>query len=476
MIYEKEVSFGVLSDDPVKTRDTETKTINLHMFKRYDWSIVIRIILMFITLTIASFLLVKGWLIYEVIAIPVIVYEVIDFFRFHKKAQDEVEEFVESVHYRDFSRYFDVKHAPLELQPLRKGFNEINTTLKVISKEKETQYQYLQKILELVDTGILSYEEKTGLVVWMNESLKRMMQLPYLKTIHSLARRDDELYKEILTLKPGVSKIAAAHFERSSFKVLLSATAFQTEGKIYKLIAFQNVNEALDETEAKAWQKLLSVMTHEIMNSVAPISSLADTLKHRLQQSVTSINDDGGSLDDLELGIDTIKRRSEGLLKFAETYRNLNKITTLNLKKVFVRDLFGNLLQLMQPTLEQKNIELETILKATDLQLEIDINLIEQVLINLVVNAIEAIKDKSTPKIVLSSYTASNHKTVIKIADNGNGMPPELMDKIFVPFFSTKKNGSGIGLSLCKQIMMLHHGNIQVQSVEGEGTAFFLQF
>ena len=130
----------------------------------------------------------------------------------------------------------------------------------------------------------------------------------------------------------------------------------------------------------------------------------------------------------------------------------------------------------MQPTLEQKNIDLETILKDTDLQLEIDVNLIEQVLINLVVNAIEAIKDNPDPKIVLSAYIASNHKTLIKIADNGNGMPPELIDKIFVPFFSTKKSGSGIGLSLCKQIMMLHRGNIQVQSVEGEGTAFFLQF
>jgi signal transduction histidine kinase len=310
----------------------------------------------------------------------------------------------------------------------------------------------------------------------MNESLKKMMQLPYLKTIHSMERRDHELYKEVLTLKPGISKIASAHFEKTSFKILLSATAFQTEGKVYKLVAFQNVNEALDETESKAWQKLLSVMTHEIMNSVAPISSLADTLKHRLQQSVTSLNDDSGSLDDLELGIDTIKRRSEGLLKFAETYRNLNKITTLNLKKVYVRELFGNLLQLMQPTLEQKDIELETILKDTDLQLEVDINLIEQVLINLVVNAIEAIKDSPAPKIVLSAYVASNFRTIIKIADNGNGMPPELLDKIFVPFFSTKKNGSGIGLSLCKQIMMLHRGNVQVQSVEGEGTAFLLQF
>ena len=445
-------------------------------FKNFEWRILIRVLFLFITLSLTSFLVVKQWYVYLLVAAPVIIYQLIDIFRFQKKAQDELNEFVESVHYRDFSRYFDVKHAPIELQPLRKGFNEINTTFKVISKEKETQYQYLQKILELVDTGILSYEEETGLVVWMNESLKKMMQLPYLKTIHSLERRDGGLYKEVLTLKPGISKIASAHFEKTSFKILLSATAVQTEGKIYKLVAFQNVNEALDETEAKAWQKLLSVMTHEIMNSVAPISSLADTLKHRLQRSVTSLNDDSGSLDDLELGIDTIKRRSEGLLKFAETYRNLNKITTLNLKKVYVRELFGNLLQLMQPTLEQKDIELETILKDTDLQLEVDINLIEQVLINLVVNAIEAIKDNPAPKIVLSAYVASNYRSVIKIADNGNGMPPELLDKIFVPFFSTKKNGSGIGLSLCKQIMMLHRGNVQVQSVEGEGTAFLLQF
>ena len=446
------------------------------IFKKFEWRILIRVVLLFMTLSTAAYLLVREWYVYLLFAIPVIIYQLFDIFRFQRKAQQELGEFVESVHYRDFSRYFDVKHAPIELQPLRKGFNEINTTFKVISKEKETQYQYLQKILELVDTGILSYEEELGTVVWMNESLKRMLQLPYLKTIHSLARRDEELYKSMIALKPGDNKIGTAHLERDTFKVLLSATAFQTDGKKYKLIAFQNVNEALDETESKAWQKLLSVMTHEIMNSVAPISSLADTLKHRLQQSVSTLNNDYGSVDDLELGIETIKRRSEGLLKFAETYRNLNKITTLNLKKVYVRDIFENLMQLMQPTLEQKNIELETILKDPDLQLEADTNLLEQVLINLVVNAIDAVKDQKNPRIVLSSYLSSNRKTVIKVADNGAGMPPELIDKIFVPFFSTRKSGSGIGLSLCKQIMMLHRGNIQVQSVEGEGTAFMLQF
>lgn len=444
-------------------------------FKSVEWRISIRIVLMFVTLSAASYLFVKALYIYLVIMVPVVIYQVLELYRFQRKAHDELDQFVESVHYRDFSRYFDVKHAPIELQPLRKGFNEINTTFKVISKEKETQYQYLQKILELIDTGILSFKEHNGEVVWMNESLKRMLQLPYLKTIHSLQRRDNDLYRQIMLLRPGESKVAIAHLDKDSFKVLLSATTFQTDGQKYKLIAFQNVNEALDETESKAWQKLLSVMTHEIMNSVAPISSLAETLKHRLQKS-NRTDAEPGSMDDLELGIDTIKRRSEGLLKFAETYRNLNKITTLNLQQVYVRDLFENMHQLMEPTLDQKNIELEIILKDPDLQLDADTNLVEQVLINLIVNAIEAVKDREEPRIILSAYTTANRRTVIKVTDNGIGMPEEVVDKIFIPFFSTKKNGSGIGLSLCKQIMMLHRGNVQVQSIEGQGTAFMMQF
>ena len=140
-----------------------------------------------------------------------------------------------------------------------------------------------------------------------------------------------------------------------------------------------------------------------------------------------------------------MKRRSEGLLKFAETYRNLNKITTLNLKKVYVRELFGNLHQLMQPTFEQKNIELEIILRDTELSFEADPSLIEQVLINLIVNAIEAVKEQPSPKIILSADSASLKKVILKVADNGSGMPEELMDKIFISFFSTKKSGSGIG-------------------------------
>jgi nitrogen fixation/metabolism regulation signal transduction histidine kinase len=445
------------------------------IYKQPGSRLIVRILLLALEISVASYLIFSGQVLFGVLVTAVAIYQSYNLYEFLKKAQAEVAQFVESIHYRDFSRYFDVKHAPAELQPLRQGFNEINSTFKVISIEKETQYQYLQKILELVDTGILSYEIETGNIVWMNESLKRLLKIPFLKTIQSLDKRDPALCAVVVNLRPGESLVSDIHIERNSLKILIAATAFQTEGKKYKLIAFQNVNEALDETESKAWQKLLRVMTHEIMNSVAPISSLADTLRNRLQNSNELVDDEAGTLEDLSLGMETIKRRSEGLLKFAQTYRNLNMITAPNLQKFYVKDLFKTQQRLMLPTLEQKNIDLEIIIKEPDLQLEADINLIEQVLINLLLNAMEAVKEIENPKIILTS-SQSNNRIAIKVVDNGPGIDDEVLDKIFIPFFSTKKSGSGIGLSLCKQIMMLHKGNIQVQSIKGEGTAFILQF
>lgn len=443
---------------------------------RVQWNIILRVLLLFICTCAIAWVVVKGSYTWLFILLPLVVWIVYNLCRWQIEVYYEINDFVEAVYYRDFSRNFDIRHAPANLKPLRKGFNSINTIFKKITREKETQYLYLQQILEMIETGIMSYEEKDGEVLWMNESLKKLLNLPYLRTVHSLEIRDKSLYSAIIELVPGESRIVSIHPESTSFKILLSATAFQTEGKKYKLVAFQNINEALDETEAKAWQKLLSVLTHEIMNSVAPISSLADTLKTRLESSASSPEEDPCSTDDIKVGIETIKRRSEGLLKFAETYRTLNKITTLSLKKMYVRDLFENLYQLMQPTLDSKNIEMDIILKDPGLQFEIDPSLIEQVLINLIVNAIDAVKESTGPRIVLSAVQTPAKKTLIQVADNGSGISPDLQERIFIPFFSTKKTGSGIGLSLCKQIMLLHKGNIQVQSREGEGSVFILQF
>jgi two-component system, NtrC family, nitrogen regulation sensor histidine kinase NtrY len=446
------------------------------IFKSSNTKIVIRLLLLSAAVGVLAYAINRSVQPLMVIMPLLLILQLFDLFRFYSRIKKEVEEFAESAHYRDFSRRYDIKHAPPELGPLRKGFNEINDTFRTISKEKETQYIYLQKILEMVDTAILSYSIESSEIGWINDAFKNLLGIPYLKTIHSLEKKYPELYKAIIPLRAHESKVVLVTREYVSLKLLVTATGFQTDGQVFKVIAFQNINEVLDENESLAWQKLLNVMTHEIMNSIAPISSLADTLNSRLQQTGSTESKPGPLFEDMKLGIDTIKRRSEGLLKFAETYRNLNKITQLNLTRVPVRSLFENLQRLMQPTLEQKNIELEIILKDMALALTIDTGLMEQVLINLLVNAMEAVKESNSPKIVLSAEETEHHKVLIRISDNGIGISPEQMEKIFIPFYTSRKNGTGIGLSLCKQIMTMHKGTIRVQSIEGKGTAFTLGF
>jgi two-component system nitrogen regulation sensor histidine kinase NtrY len=445
-------------------------------FRASRSNIFFRTVLVFLTLFGTAYSVTSGRYYLLAVFVPVIIFQFYDYYRFHRKAQEEVEQFVESVHYRDFSRYFDVKHAPSELQPFRSGFNEINTTFKLISKEKETQYLHLKSILEIVDTGILSYDLESGEILWMNESLKNLLLIPYLKTIHSLEKRNKDLYLQVVGLRPAENTIATINRNTDTFKILLSATAFSDEKKKYKLIAFQNINQAMDETESRAWQKLLSVMTHEIMNSVAPISSLAETLKSSLKESIHAPEQDKELLTDIETGISTIQKRSEGLLKFTEIYRNLSKITHASVSPLRAMSLFEHVQQLMQPTIDAKKIELEIILRDPLLEFNADADLVEQVMINLILNAIDAVKDLPNPKITFSASASGNGGVQVRVGDNGSGIKPEILEKIFVPFFSTKKTGSGIGLSLCKQIMLLHKGNIHVNSELGSGTVFILQF
>ena len=181
-------------------------------------------------------------------------------------------------------------------------------------------------------------------------------------------------------------------------------------------------------------------------------------------------------MEDLDMGLASIRNRSEGLMKFAKTYRSLNKITQLNLEVVKIGELFNGIEGFMLPSLKEKDVEIEFLRDNLDLEIKIDAYLIEQVMINIILNAIEASGTKENPKITIAAEKGSAENVLIKIADNGTGIPEEILDTIFVPFFTTKKTGSGIGLSLSKQIMLLHKGKINIHSREGKGTVVSLIF
>jgi signal transduction histidine kinase len=420
------------------------------------------------------FINLQNW--YGLLLAPIIIYQCFNLIRINQRLFMEFQQLVETVRYRDFSRRFYSKKIPKHVQYMYQGFNEICDTITAINREKEMQYLYLQKIIEMVDTGILSYRIDTGEVLWINRSLKSLLGIPTLKNFHSLQKRNKSLYEILQTMGNEHSMVIPITVDNIQSKAMVAAGTFTMQDATYRLMAFQNVNEALDEAESKAWQRLLNVMTHELMNSVAPVASLAGTLKNLLMRAKDETITVDSVFEDIELGVDTIMRRSEGLLSFAETYRNLSKITELNISKVQVSSLFEHISQLMMPSLTHKNIDFEVILIDPLMVINADSSLVEQIMINLILNAVEAVKGRPEPHIILSAAQNDGKRPIIKVIDNGVGIPDELMDKIFIPFFSTRKNGNGLGLSLCKQIMMLHRGNIQVQSVAGEGTCFSLLF
>ncbi|MGX1639169.1 sensor histidine kinase [Sphingobacterium mizutaii] len=417
-----------------------------------------------------AFLIFKGFYLYAGLGFFFLLILSYRMFSKHRFLLRQMVEFSEAVKYRDFTRRFVVKREKSVEGQLYAAFNQINDVYKNISIDQALQHQYLNKVINMLDTAIIFYHAESGKVIWLNEAFKDLFQVPHLGNISGMEKRHPELYIKTMQLQVGKHQMETAHSSKGKIKLLMQSSGFETQDGSFRIIVYQNINEAIDETETRAWHKLLRVLTHEIMNSIGPISSLAETLHDRLEHW-----EGEQDIEDLKLGIFTIKRRSEGLLQFAKSYRLINKVDQPQFSEIQVVQLFENIYQLLEPTLIQKNIDVDIIIKNTRMILRADVNLLEQVIINLLLNAIEAVKGEEEPYISLSAIETKDH-IQLKIQDNGAGMSPEIQEQIFTPFFTTKKTGTGVGLTLSKQIMLMHGGNISVDSVEGEGSTFTLQF
>ncbi|WP_407557438.1 sensor histidine kinase [Winogradskyella sp. 4-2091] len=445
-------------------------------YRTYIFKLFFRIALIVGSILTLAYTIFKNETAYSVVLGLVILYLLINTYTFVKRRFVAMDDFFEAVKYRDFSRWFPEDRGPKDIRFLYTGFNEINRTIKEINSQNQAQYVYLQKILEMVDIGIIAYNLESGDVLWSNDSFGDILDIPSFKNIRFVENRKPELFNTIFETYHREPDSISIALQNESIKILISDTVFQVEDDAFKLVVIQDIDNTLNKNESESWKKLLSVMTHEIMNSITPISSLADTLQKNLQLAIEQPDKASLELEDLNAGVKTIKNRSEGLLKFAKTYRSLSKVTHLNLQSVKVKDLFDNIQRLMEPSIKAKHIEIEFKITSPKLALDIDTHLIEQVLINLILNAVDACKNSENPEIKIIASQNPNRDIVIKVFDNGSGIPQDILENIFVPFFTSKTTGSGIGLSLCKQIMLLHKGRIIVKSIEGEGSVFSLVF
>lgn len=373
---------------------------------------------------------------------------------------------VESLRYNDFSLSFSTERKDELESTLRKEINEVMANFRQQLVFHQEQYQYYGTLLDTVDCCLVVIDKDLQ-VQWMNKSAIHELTGYQIHSLEELDELNEGVSQQIVSLIPGEVKVVRLHKGDLIQEMAVTATVYATATDNLRLINLKNIRSVLEENELEAWQKLVRVLTHEIMNSITPISSLSETLVERMDK----VDKDEHDEEMIRKGMLTISRRSKGLLDFVMNYRQLSRIPSPVMTPVRVGDMMDSIRGLFSNDAILFQVEDENRI------LNIDRSQIEQVIINLLKNAKEACEGKTHPEIIVSTHYSTKQKIFqLEVTDNGYGILPEVQDKVFIPFFTTKRNGSGIGLSLCRQIMSLHGGSISMKSEVDQGTSFVLKF
>jgi len=423
------------------------------------------------TVTQSNFILIVGLL-------GAIFFQVSQLVKALEKSNDNMTSFLDSIRFDDLSSSFKTDSHDPTVQRLHRELNDALAKLRSSRTERDSEYQFFKNIVQHVGIGLLTFK-KDGTIQIMNTAAKRLLRVTKAETVEDLRVVSDPLVEVFLKLKTGGRELIRLKTGDESVQLSIFAIELTMRGEEVKLISMNNIQNELEEKEMEAWQNLVRVLTHEIMNSVTPISSLAgiveEDLKHRIEKGPEAILKKD-ELQDMHLSLQTITKRSEGLIHFVKEFRNLTHIPAPKSTTVEAKSLLEELAMLHKKELADRSITCTIQVEPEHLKIFADKHMIEQVLINLIKNAIQAFDEQDDKHIALNAYTNEKGRVVIRVKDNGPGIDPEALDKIFIPFYSTKKTGSGIGLSLSRQIMRRHEGSITVKSTVGEGTEFFLRF
>lgn len=407
-------------------------------------------------------------------------YQVRQLINFFDSSNQNMASFLDSIRFDDLSSSFKTDSQDPTVQRLHRELNEAIAKLRSSRQEKDSEFLFYKNIVMHVGIGLIIFKEDTGKIEIFNSAARRLLKVNRADTIHDLADVSDTLVNVFIRLKTGGRELLRLKVGEDSFQLSVYAIELTLRGENLKLISIQNIQSELEEKEMEAWQNLVRVLTHEIMNSVTPISSLAGIVEDEINQHIQKNDDKPLSKDqmaDIQLSLQTISKRSAGLIHFVKEFRSLTHIPHPRPQSVSVCTLLEEISLLHRQELTEKNIQLTIEVEPRDLTVMADKSMIEQVVINLVKNAIQAFDDEHQHKtILLRGFCNEKLRPVISVRDNGSGIDPEALEKIFIPFFTTKKSGSGIGLSLSRQIMRQHQGALTVNSKVGEGTEFFLRF
>lgn len=443
----------------------------------YKIGLLGRIILLAVSLFVLAYCILSGAGVFIIALFVIIVLaQLIFLIGYSENSFKKVRQFLNNIKQNNYSNVYPVKFDGTEIDDLHIEFNAILAKLKEDQAEKEANYQYFRSVFQHLSIGLITFDEE-GKTQIVNTAAKRMLSISNLSNISEVEKINKELHHAIHSLRTGGSELIKIAHPDGIMQLSVYVIELVMRESKFKLVSLQNIQSELEEKEMEAWQNLIKVLTHEIMNSIAPISSLAATVKGDMESKINSVSNlEANDLEDYLMALSTIEKRSEGMIKFVSDFRSLAHIPAPKFQAIQLLSLFEHLEVLLQHQFDQLQIQFRKKIEPEDLILFGDQTLIEQVLINLIQNAIQAVEDSVTRVIWLEAFIDESGKIIIEVADSGKGIDEEALPKIFIPFFTTKKKVSGIGLSLSKQIMRRHKGNIQVRSELGNGTVFKLIF
>lgn len=440
--------------------------------------LILRVVFLTSTAIALAFSLTNKWYFSFGLFIVLLVAQVFSLVTFINSTNRKIAYFFDAIKNEDFTLRFPEGVTIESFKELNKSLNRVNGLIQEVHLQLQVREQYYQEILKQASIGIMTYNEK-GHVLFANPILEQLLDYSPLNHIKQLKQVDENLYQIFNTFQPFQRKLFQLSNEREQTQLSLKCTPLTLDGQSLLLVVVQDIHKELEEKETESWVRLIRVLTHEIMNTITPIASISDSIikYYRKGGKITPMAElEESQIKNTLKGLEVIKEQGGDLMDFVQSYRSLLHVPDPNKTLVRGKELLEKIDVLMSAKLIDGESEFSIGCHPEDLAFYIDEKQITQVLINLAKNALQSVESTKGGKVSMIAGIDENGSKYIDIRDNGPGIAPELMDEIFVPFFTTKREGTGIGLSLSKRVIQLHGGGIQVRSIPDKETVFRLTF